>query len=148
MARSKAYMNVTGVTFVYGSSPTTVTITEIEEARPMRGGDVKIRGGDAAVGPTHKVVNNMKRAVTLVGADLGKMGLVPVGVLGTLVVVLLDTYNQTAAGAGSITLTLSNCSLDEDGIQAQHNEFSKHTSSFTAIWPDGVTDPYAAVEHA
>lgn len=132
VVRSGAFMDVQDVTFTYGVTPTIVTIKEVEDVQLDRKGSPVFHSGDSAPGPTIKKVTDQRREAKVMGADLETIQSIPAGVLGTLVWTELDMKNGVLAGAR--TLTLINCSLDDDSHGGKHNDVKKITASFSAVW--------------
>ena len=148
--KTNVFMDITQCQFVYtapGGGSATVQLQEIVGAEPGRRGTVKHFSGGAAIGPRVKKVVDRQRTVTLRGADLYTAMAVPQGVLGTLSFKVNDLYN--GEGTGAITVTLADCSLDESGVQAEHNEIGRYTMTFSALYAnagDPTTDPLTVLQ--
>lgn len=132
MPRSGAVMDWTGVTFVYGAGPTTVTIGEVEELQWTDSGNLKEFHGDAAPGPTHSKLTNRVVEVTVKSADVGRLASVPLGTEGTLNAVFNDENNAT--GSGALTLVLSRCKAHRMPFGGKHTDYGEATLHFRARW--------------
>ena len=44
-------------------------------------------------------------------------------------------------------VTLSHCSKDMADQENTHNEFGQDNVTFSAVWPDGVTDPLVVTQN-
>jgi hypothetical protein len=146
--KTNVFMDIVSCQFQYtppaGGGPVTVPLNEIVAAEPSLRGTRKTFSGGAAAGPRVKKIVDRERMVTLRGADLFTAMSVPQGVLGTLTFTINDLYN--GIGTGAINVTMSNCSLDESGVQQEHNEIGKYSMTFSAVWTDGITDPLAVTQ--
>jgi hypothetical protein len=148
MAAPSLNMNWTGVSFSYGAGPTTIDITGVNDIKTDVDGKPVYYSGDAAPGPTAKKTVDRMRSVTLDGADIAKLASVPQGVVGTLTYVFNSLANGT--GAGAITFTLINASVDKNQFSGAHNQIGKGSLTFTATWTDNngdgtYTDPLSSV---
>lgn len=126
--RSGAYMDWTGVQFVYGATPTTVLIGEVESIDMKLGGQLKTFGGDNSPGDTHTKLTRQTRQLTLKGADIGILMSIPLGVEGTLTAKFNDENN--GEGPGALTLVLSNAKVPDFSATGKHAEYAEGTIMF------------------
>lgn len=146
VTKTNVFMDIVACTFTPTVGGSAVTFGELTAADPGLRGTKKQFSGGASQGPRVKKIVAKERTVTLRGADLFQALSVPQGVLGSLVFTINDLYN--AASTGAITVTLANCSMDEVGIQQEHNEIGKYTLTFSSVWLDGTTDPLTVTQTA
>jgi hypothetical protein len=139
MAATKLYVRVSGVTFTYGVSPTTVTIDKVTDVKSNRGGQELDFYGDGAIYPTASKLIKQKRGASVMGGNKAAMESVPLDTFGTLVWIEEDLYNGT--GTGARTKTLSNAKAMSYSSDAGESQVGTGSLNFISIATDGITDP-------
>lgn len=139
MAKSNVFMNVSDVTFTYGSgTPTVVTLVEVTDVQTDESSDVKEWSADAAPGPTAKKLVNRRRVARVMGADIATLRSIPEGVEGTLQWTERDLDNED--GTGAYVCTLAHCSRNGSKWGGKHNDFKEVEGEFSAIWTKAGSD--------
>lgn len=139
MAKTNLYMNWTGVTVTYGTSPTTINLSEVVDLEVGRKGEVKRWTADAGVFAKALAVKNKTRTITIKGGAINLLASVPEDTLCTIVGVLNDLNNGT--GSGAITVTAVRGTVTSNPFKGQNNEFGLGDLEFECSSVDGTTDP-------
>lgn len=141
LAATKRYFNVKSAVFTSGSA---ITFTGITNASIDRGGSLAKFSGDGDRFNT-TVINDMNDPkVTVKSADLGAVSSCVPGMMGTLVLILMDAKNIAGGvGSGEITATLSNAVVSNSQATQGHKAFGDGTVDFNAYSADGTTSPLA-----
>lgn len=132
-------MNWTGVTVKYGTTPTTINLSEVTDIDIGKDGEVKRWSADAAIFAKALVVKNKKRSLTIKGGAINKLASIPEDTPCVVTAVLNDLYN--GAGSGAITAVLNNAICTSNPFRGKNNDFGTGDLTFEAYSADGVTDP-------
>ncbi len=146
MPRTKHYMNWKDVTVVYGSGPTTITLTEITDIAVQRGEQWISFKGDGNVFATAMALADSSRSVRITGGDVGKLLTIPKNTVCTVNFKLYDAVNQSASGAGTLSFVLSNAVFLGNAPGGGQNQYIMDSIQFQAYSSDGTTDPLAVSE--
>jgi hypothetical protein len=147
VVKTNVYCNISGCTFVFGTTPTTINLAEIQDVQRSFKGTELLWQGDAAPGPMKKKVVDKRREVTIIGADLYLLDNLPPGTFGTLTWIEEDLYNGIVTGA--VTHVLTNFSFHEDDGGGKHNEIKMGTVKGSSVWTlvsGAYVDPHTATQ--
>lgn len=136
------FMDFSGCTFVYGTTPTTLSIDKIKDV-DLAPFDPQVEdwSSDAATEATLLVTRGAKRTITIHTGDIAKALSVPEGVSGTLTILMHDPKNGIAPGGGGLSIELLNATLIKDDGKGQFNKYGMATLTFRGVSADGVTSP-------
>jgi hypothetical protein len=144
--KSNVFMNWTGVTVVYGASPTTITLTEVTDIQVVDSDILEMWQADGHKFPTLCIAADANRGLTIHGGDCYKLAAMPRNTPCTINATLRDAAN--GAGTGALVLALSNAVLSESNFSGQTNKFAGGSATFMAFSSDGSTDPLAISQTA
>lgn len=145
MAGSGLYMNWVNTTIAYtpsGGSLTTVSVTEVLDVEPDIHTKQEMFFGDAKKFPVLIIPTERSRSLKITTGNPAALLPIPENVPCTVTTTLLDAASQSsAAGSGSVTLTLVNAMKKSVGVKATNNKIGGSTIAFEAYGNTGDTDP-------
>ena len=132
------YMDWTDVV-VTPSGESAITLTETTGLEPNDKDDLEMWRADGHKFATEIVDAGGTRGVTIHGGDVSKLWAIPKGKPCTITAKLNHSKNR--AGAGCITLTLSNAVREGNQVNGPHRKYATASVSFVAYSTDGTADP-------
>lgn len=141
MARSNVFMNWTGVTITYGTTPTVITMTEVLDVQVLDEEGIEQWQADGHKFATKMITATGARGLTIIGGDVYKLATIPRGTPCTVVAILNDAVN--GVGTGAVTHTLSNGVMTGASRSGPSNKFAGGSATFIAFSTDGTADPLA-----
>lgn len=143
MAKSNVFMNYTGFTAI-SPVPTTYTLTGVMNVQEIVSEGMIPFQADGHVFVSLLGRATADRAFTVTCADIAAMRTIPRNTPLTISYTVGDARN--VAGTGAYVVTWTNAYVVENPASGASNQFAGGTISFVCIAPDGVTDPYSAVQ--
>jgi hypothetical protein len=134
------FINWTGVTYTYGTSPTTVTITGVTDCKIDRKATKQAFKGDGDLYDTTVVTKKKERMVTITSGNQAALDSIPEDTSGTLVFILNDAKNGVGTGARTYTM-VGAIRVDDASVTGKHENFSTGSVTFMGVSVDGTTDP-------
>lgn len=139
---SNTFLNWSLCTFVYGTGPTTVTISGILDVDPDITENLEAIMGDALQFPKAQLTVGASRSITITTYDIAKCLAIPRKTPGTLTLVLNDGQNQNTTGGGAIQIVLSNAIRQAVDFKSPNLKAGSGTVKFVA-YATSDADPLA-----
>lgn len=136
---SDLFMNFTGTTVSYGTTPTVIDIGEVTDIEFDEDIKQEIFFGDNRKRP--KLIRNTeeKNTLKIVGGNIAKLASIPKDVPLTIETTLCDALNGT--GIGALTITLENAMRGKITNKGSNNKFATGDVTFTSFGDDEDASP-------